>query len=195
MQPAPPIERPKALARPPKAIERVVEFFVPPACREHVVSDLHERYCSPGAYLLEALWTVPVVILSRIRRTTDAGVLLLEALLLYVALFAAAWEFDRSFLYGERGLFALALPAGVTLVVLILEDAYARPGSRSGLKPILQSALAVAFAFLFELFLSSSIGALAAPRPVIAGGLGVGMVLVATVRLLFPPWIEPPKAG
>jgi hypothetical protein len=180
---------------PPKLLERVVELAIPPACREHVVGDLRERYTCPGDYAKEAALTAPLVIWSRIRRTTDPGVLLLEALALYVALFAASWQFDRGFLYSNYGLFVLATPAGIMVAALVLGDAYASPKSPSPLKPILQSALAAAFTFLVELALASLNSAWAPPRSTLASGLGVGLVLVATLRLLFPPWTEPPKAG
>jgi hypothetical protein len=81
------------------------------------------------------------------------------------------------------------------VAALVLGDAYASPKSPSPLKPILQSALAAAFTFLVELALASLNSAWAPPRSTLASGLGVGLVLVATLRLLFPPWTEPPKAG
>jgi|SRR5581483_12233522 len=180
---------------PPRAVERIVEFFIPPACRENVAGDLHERYSNPRDYIFEALTTVPLVVLSRIRRTTDPGVLLMEALLLYLSLFAGAWQFDRPFLYGEWGLFLISLPTVVTLIVLVLEDAYANPQHHSPLKPILQSAFAVAFAFGIQVALTAMDRALTIPRFTLIAGLSVGLVLIATVRLLFPPWVEPPKAG
>ncbi|HUB84307.1 MAG TPA: hypothetical protein VL971_01335 [Rhizomicrobium sp.] len=172
-----------------------MEFFIPPACRENVAGDLHERYSNPHDYIIEALLTVPLVVLSRIRRTTDPGVLLMEALLLYLTLFAAAWEFDRAFLYSELGLLLISIPTAVTLIVLVLEDAYANPKRLSPLKPILQAAFAVAFAFGVQMGLTAMDRALAIPRLTLVAGLSAGLVLVATVRLLFPPWVEPPKAG
>ena len=65
---------------PPRVMEAVVGFLLPPACREHVLGDLHERYTSPRQYLVDALLAVPLVIASRIRRTTDPDVFLMEAL-------------------------------------------------------------------------------------------------------------------
>ena len=58
-------------AGPSKTAEAIVAVFVPPACREEVLGDLHERYRFPLQYGLDALRTVPLVIISKIRRTAD----------------------------------------------------------------------------------------------------------------------------
>jgi len=117
-------------AGPSKIAEAIVAFFVPPACREEIVGDLHERYSSPWQYARDALVTVPLVISSRIRRTTDAHVFMLQVLAIYGSFLLAAWLKDRAFLNEPWGLLRLALPAGLMLVALILEDAYAKPGWR-----------------------------------------------------------------
>src|SRR5438132_13532205 len=119
---------------PPRVMEAVVGFLLPPACREHVLGDLHERYTSRRHYLVDALLAVPLVIASRIRRTTDPDVFLMEALGLYVAFSGAAFLLDRSFL--EHGLLRLAIPAAVILAVSTLAAAYADPRRRSPLQPI-----------------------------------------------------------
>jgi hypothetical protein len=67
-------------SEPSKIAEAIVAFFVPPACREQIVGDLHERYHSPRQYACDAFLTVPLVISSRIRRTTDAHVFMLQVL-------------------------------------------------------------------------------------------------------------------
>ena len=56
-------------ARPPALIDALVRRLVPPACREHVVGDLWERYTSPRHYALDAVRTIPAVVASQIRRT------------------------------------------------------------------------------------------------------------------------------
>ena len=77
---------------PSRFAEAVVGLLLPPACREHVLGDLHERYQSPQQYWPEAIRTVPLVILSRIRRTTDIVVLLMEICTTYMSFFVAAWQ-------------------------------------------------------------------------------------------------------
>src|SRR5579862_5814626 len=65
---------------PSKVIEAIVSLLLPPACREEVLGDMRERNESTGGFLREAISTVPCVIYSRVRRTTDAVVVLMEAL-------------------------------------------------------------------------------------------------------------------
>jgi hypothetical protein len=35
-------------------MEALVGLLTPPACRDHVLGDLHERYSSPAQYLVDA---------------------------------------------------------------------------------------------------------------------------------------------
>src|SRR5579863_6330073 len=130
-------------AVPPK-LEAMAGFCVPPACREELLGDLCERYSSPGQYMILALRTIPFVIVSRIRRTTDAQVLLMEALLLCASFLAAAWYADKTLLIGQWGLIHLAIPAVLTPVVLILDDAWALR-KRSPLRLVLSAAIGIGF--------------------------------------------------
>src|ERR1044071_4232806 len=61
---------------PSRFAETVVAIFVPPGRREEVLGDLYERFHSPLRYAADALHTVPLVILSKMRRITDPQVLL-----------------------------------------------------------------------------------------------------------------------
>jgi hypothetical protein len=70
---------------PSRTAEGIIAAIVPPACREEVVGDLHERYRSQGRYALDALRTVPLVIVSRIRRTADPQILVIQAFVLYLS--------------------------------------------------------------------------------------------------------------
>lgn len=174
-------------AAPPKAAEAVVGFLIPPACREYVLGDLHERYMCPRQYLADAVCTVPLVIASRIRRTMDPKLLLMEAFALYISFLAAAWYLDgMSFLQEQRGLLRLAIPTVTTLGALILEDAYASPGRPSPLTPILDAAFGVGFAFLSQAALSIASQGWSVPLWTMISGGGLGGLLVATLRVLFP---------
>ena len=117
---------------PSKIAEAIVRFFTPPACREYVLGDLHERYVSPKQYTMDAVRTVPLVILSRIRRTTDPQVLLMEAFALYMS-FVIATRFlaPATFLFDRWGLLRLAIPTSIGLVALVFIDAYADPAKKS----------------------------------------------------------------
>src|SRR5262245_59217730 len=106
---------------PPKSAERMLASLVPPACREEVLGDLHERYRSPGQYLAEAIRTLPMIIVSRVCRITDSQSLLMHALLLYSTFLSAAWFMDRGLLSEQWGLLRPAIPAGVALLVLTVE--------------------------------------------------------------------------
>ena len=77
------MEPKKVETGPPALIEAVVRLLTPPACREHVLGDLWERYKSPRQYLKDAMRTVPFVIVSRIRRTSSAPLLAFQALIVF----------------------------------------------------------------------------------------------------------------
>ena len=181
---------------PSKLVEAVVGFLIPPACREYVLGDLHERYTAPSQYILEAARTVPLVIMSRIRRTTDAPVLLMEAFALYMSFLAAPWFFHQmSFLYEEDGLLRLAIPTAVALVALILGDAYANRAKRSRLQPIQDSAFCLGAAFLSEAALSAADPDLIVPRWIMISGACMSLLLVSTLRMLFPPDDKRPRGA
>lgn len=172
---------------PSKTAEAIVAIFVPPACREEVLGDLYERYSSSGQYGLDALRTIPLVILSRIRRTADPQVLLMQAFALYLSFLGAAWLKNGAFLSAQWGLLRLAIPAGLAMLGLILEDAYAKPGPRSQLNlargPVLGLGLALASQGMFRI----SNPDLALPSWITFYGCAISLLLSSAVRILFPP--------
>ena len=178
MGPAPPA------SGPPKIIEAVAGFFIPSACREEILGDLRERFENPRQYSREVLCTVPLVILSRIRRTSAPGVLLLEAFALYLsfAATAIATGFSR-FLVEENGYVRLTLPVLMALLALVLVDAYSRAERRP-----LFGAIAAFGAILIQAKRQSTNLELAFPsfRMVLIASLA-GMLLVTGLRLLFAP--------
>jgi len=76
-------------ASPPKFLETLVRFLVPPARREQVLGDLQERYQSPLRYLADAVSVVPAVISSQLSMT-PFPIRMLEALIVYLSVFADA---------------------------------------------------------------------------------------------------------
>ena len=102
-------------AGPNRLMEALVSLLLPPACREHVLGDLYERYTSPRQYIADAALTLPLVIASRIRRTTDGVVLFMEAGTLYSSFFIAARFLDAPFLAQPEALLRLAIPPVVAL--------------------------------------------------------------------------------
>ena len=97
---------------PPKTLETIVGALLPSACREHVLGDLCERYRGNWQYLCDALLILPMLVASRIRRTADPQMLLIEAFAIYLSFVAAGWQFcGASFLYDDSGFLRLAVPA------------------------------------------------------------------------------------
>jgi hypothetical protein len=109
---------------PSRRLEAFVGLLIPPACREEVLGDLHEKYTGPWQYISLAMCVAPCVILSRIRRTTGVFVLLTDALLIYGSFLAATWYKDKTLLAGQWGFLRLAIPTVLNLGVLILERAW-----------------------------------------------------------------------
>jgi len=155
----------------------LVGLFLPPACREEVLGDLHERNATLARFCIDAIRTVPHVIASRIRRTADPQLLLLHAIALYLCYYAATWFEARALLRETWGLARPAIPALLVLLVLLLEDAYAKPGSRSRLQ--LTRGPLIAFV---GVFLAQSLP----PKLVLFGG-ALGLPLTLVLRLFFSP--------
>lgn len=180
-------------ARPPHLLEWLIGPLVPPACREEVLGDLYERYRSPGRYLLDACSAVPLVIVSRIRRTVDPQVLLMEAFALYLAFLGATFLQDRTFLLEQNALLRLALPCVAALVGLLLEAAYTRPGTRPALQSVRGPVCGIFSAFLFDAWLRYDFASLAVPRWIILNGGAMSLLLLSAIHSLFPPLSTHPK--
>jgi hypothetical protein len=69
-------------------IERWVRRLMPPACREEVLGDLAERNASPREYLRDAVRTLPFMIASRLRRSTNPLYVLMVGLFFWWAISA-----------------------------------------------------------------------------------------------------------
>ncbi len=183
------------MPRPPRALEAIVGFLTPPACREVVLGDLYERYRSPMHYISDAWYSVPCVVYSRIRRAADPGLLLMDAMLLYVSFIAAAWQLDRELLHGHLGLLRLAIPVAVAMAVLMLGDAYAKPGKPSALRPLMQAMLGVGLTCLAQGAFAAAGFSFALPWWIVLAGGGFGVVGIAIVGMLFPPSDHRPRGA
>jgi len=173
--------------RPPRKLEAIVGFFLPPACREEVLGDLHERYTGRLQYTFLAIRVVPCVIVSRIRRTADARVLLMEALLIYASYLTAAWYTERTLLIDQWGFYRLAIPAILAVAFMMLEDAWAPVRERSPLRLTGEVAVGMLFAFLWMVR--------ALPDTLNLVGASASLLLVSTVKILFRPQIDKPHAA
>ena len=174
-------------SRPSKAAEFLVAIFVPPACREEVVGDLHERYRSPLHYALETIRTVPMVVLSRIRRTADPQILLMQAFAFYLSFLCFAWFHGGALLRDRWGLLRLAIPGAMMLLGLVLEDAYARPGPRPPLGLMRGPVLGLGLSILSQELLRAGNPDLALPGWIMVYGCAASLLLSSTIRLSFPP--------
>jgi hypothetical protein len=172
---------------PPKSVEAFVALLVPSASREEVLGDLYERYSSLQQYSLDALRTVPLIILSRIRRTVNPMMLMMQAFALYLSFLGVALIRDSAFLQRPRGFLKIVIPVATALLGLMLGDAYANPRRRSSLELLRGPVLAVGFAFLSQGWLRASNSGLLMPLLTMSYGTAVSLILTSTVRILFPP--------
>lgn len=155
----------------------LIALLLPPACREEVLGDLQERNATLGGFCIDVIHTVPHVIASRIRRVADPQLLLLYAGALYLCYYAAAWFTDRALLRETWGLARPAIPVLLVLLILLFEDAYAKPGARSRLQ--LTRGPLIAFVLVF-------LGPSLPPQIVLFGG-ALGLPLILVLRWLFSP--------
>ena len=121
------------LNEPPPWLEQMVLLAIPPAARESVAGDLWETYQSPHQYAAEALRTVPLVILSQMRRNLNPLAMMLQGALIFLCLGGPAT--------------LLFLP------LLMLRDAYqpiTRPTPRRAIREaVLLSSATMVLLFLF----------------------------------------------
>ncbi|MCC6363504.1 MAG: hypothetical protein IT165_08250 [Bryobacterales bacterium] len=169
--------------RPPRVFEFLVGLLLPPACREHVLGDLHERYRGPVAYLLEGISAIPRVVVSQVRRTTGWQLLVMEAFTLYLAFLAAAWRFDGA-AFPDEG---LVIPAAVALITLVLADAYRTAPRRTPQQSLSGVVLAVVVAYATQTVMAAVFPALLVPKAMIAVGLGASLLLLTALRVSLAP--------
>jgi len=172
---------------PSKVAETIAGWLLPPACREEILGDMRERYRSGAAYFFEALHLIPSMVYSRICRTADPVVALMEGLSMFTAFVIAARSFDAALIFAPDGYARLAIPAVVVLAVMALADAYSDPRRHWPLKPLMAPALGFAVAYAYR---RASL-----PANVMGWGTAASYLLVATIRLLFPPVTERPQAN
>ncbi len=173
-------------------LETLFGLLLPSACREHVLGDLHEKCRSPREYLVEALSVLGPVIVSRIRRTADLQVFLMETFAVYLSFTLAAWWLgQRAFLFDHNGFARLAIPTTVTVVGLLLSNAYANPKKpRSWKEPILESARSLSLGLFGQAAIFDSRPSFAVPFGIMAYGSCLSLVLVSSMRMLFPPILD-----
>lgn len=171
---------------PPEIVEKTLSLLIPPACREEVLGDLYESCTSSSEYIREALCVVPMVILSRIRRTADPQVLLMQATILYVSFMGATWYQGKTSLFDDPGFVKLAIPTAWVVFGVAIDDAYSSPGKRSMLKQMRGPVLGLGFAYLSQVALSTGYRRLALPPWIMFYGSALGLLCSVAVKSLFP---------
>jgi hypothetical protein len=170
-------------------LEKLFGVLLPPASREHVLGDLHEKCKSRREYLIDAISVLGPVIVGRIRRTTDFQVFLMETVVVYLSFSAAAlWLGQEAFLYDHAGFARLAIPTTVSAIGLLMCNAYADPEKQSFfVKPILQSAGSISLAFFGQAVIFDTRPSFVVPFGIMLYGSCTSLVLASTLRILFPP--------
>lgn len=157
---------------PPRLIEVIVNFLLPPACREHVLGDLYERCTSTWQYMADALNIVPRVILSQVRRMNDSQMLVIEAFAAYITFTTAASMSEGSLLLVEASSFRSVIPALTTIGAFALARVYTTRQS-------IQMMAALSLTFLSEAVLRAVNSTLAMTPVAIVSGAIVSALLLS----------------
>ncbi len=159
-------------------IERWVRRLTPPACREEVLGDLAERCASPREYLHDAVRTLPFVIASRLRRTTNPVYVLMVGLFLWWASFYGSFQ--------AHWLVA-TIPTVLILAVLALRDAWRLPTlERQARTVALDVTLVATTVLLSQGILWWRAPALLLNRPALLVGFPLGLGILYFLRLQSP---------
>src|SRR4029450_88281 len=94
---------------PPKLVETILGSLIPPACREEVLGDWHERYRSPGQYVWDGIRTLPFLIASQVRGSFSIELFLSQACALYIAFGGASLVGGPAYLYERLLSFAVVI--------------------------------------------------------------------------------------
>jgi hypothetical protein len=147
---------------------------MPPASREHVLGDLSERFVSSKQYLLDALRTLPFVVLSRVRRTSNPPLDTASVVLL--------WFWGVIWGSGEYLWLAAGIAASVAISVLILRAAY-RVNYLEFLPPPLSDyEWAASVVLLLQEILWFTFPGLALSPDALLGGFPVGFIMIFFIR-------------
>ena len=173
---------------PLERVEKLFRLLLPPAAREHVLGDLREKCKSRQEYVATALPVLGCVVFSRIRRTTDFQVFFMEGLTVYLAFSTAAWWLGQKvFLYNHAGFVRLAMPTALIALGVLLSNAYADPAKQRGwAQSVFECAGCISVAFLSASF--------AVPFEILLYGSCISLVLLSTLRMLFPPILSGPSS-
>ena len=178
---------------PPEIAEDFIGWFLPPACREEVLGDLYERYVNAAQYAASALTVTPRVIVSQIRRNTDAVIFLLTACAIAYS-FVDGWA-DlpiRTDLTDAATLLKVSIPTVAALLALLVRNGYADPESRRQRAITLDIAIAMGTAGLTQLVLLALHPDLMLLRWCPSQGTASAWLFTIVLRAIFPPEMRLP---
>jgi hypothetical protein len=170
-------------ARPHPLVEAFIGRLLPPACREHVLGDLHERYVSASQYVHDAARTIPFAIWGQIRRTSSAPLAIAQVGVVYVAFRSALGMFDPTALSNSSAPLRAAIPAFAALAAVVLRDAWIGRRPRANALIAVDAVLAIACAALTHALLAGVGSPLALRLDVLLAGCGMSLVLLSGVRI------------
>jgi hypothetical protein len=110
---------------------------------------------------------------------------------MYTAFVISARCVDVTPLSAKSGFARLAIPPMVVLAVMSVADAYSDPQRHWPLRPLFAPTIGFAVAYIEQ----SMYRQWSLPISVFAWGSGLGLLLVSTLRLIFPPIADRPQAA
>ena len=110
---------------------------------------------------------------------------------MYTAFVIAAKCVDVTLLSAQSGFARLAIPPMVVLAVMSVADAYSDPQRHWPLRPLFAPTIGFAVAYIEQ----SMYRQWSLPISVFAWGSGPGLLLVSTLRLIFPPIADRPQVA
>jgi len=179
------------MAYPPEIAEDFVGWFLPPACREEVLGDLYERYVNAAQYAANAVAVAPRVILSQIRRNTDARVFVLTACAICYSFASGStgWQLNSDSL----SLLRIAIPSIAAILMLLFRNGWADSESRRLRAITVDIAIAMGAAALTQLVLLAILRSdLMLLRWCPSQGTFMGWLFVILLRAVLPPEMRSP---
>ena len=170
-------------ARPHPLVEAFVGRLLPPACREHVLGDLHERYKSDSQYVHDAVRTIPFAVWGQIRRTSSASLVIAELGAVYVAFLSALAMFEPRALSDNSALLRAGIPAVAALAAVVLRDAWMGRTPRPNAHVAADAVLGIACATVPQALLLGVGSPLALPPYVLVAGSATSLALLSGVRI------------
>ena len=177
---------------PSQRTEDLVAWLLPPACREEVLGDLWESCRTPLQYATSALAIVPRVIVSQVRRNTNAWVFLLTACAL-----------AYSFVAGSAGLspdlahpmLRIVIPIVPALLTLLLCNGFAPVEERRLHAIPFDIVIAMSAAAFTQLILLAILQKnLMLPGWWPSRGTALSWFSIILLRALFPPGVKLPAS-